>query len=171
MIPTRTCYYDYIKRNNSWCNNKVKWENRVREFYMSELVRLSISLERPLYETLEEMVRHSKYENRSEYLRDLIRDKVVADQWENAEEALGVITLIYNHHQRELSEKITNAQHHHHHLVLATTHVHLNSDLCAEMIMAKGKADNIRNLADTLRKQRGVLHLGLTMSSTGENLH
>lgn len=138
---------------------------------MSELVRLSISLEDSLCNTLEEMVKKSKYNNRSEYIRDLIRDKMVAEQWEEADEVLGTITLVYNHHQRELSEKITHIQHHSHDNVLAATHVHLSHEICAEMIMVKGRAEAIRHLADTLRQQRGVLHSGLTMSSTGEKLH
>jgi CopG family nickel-responsive transcriptional regulator len=138
---------------------------------MSELVRLSISLEDSLCSTLEEMVKKSKYNNRSEYIRDLIRDKMVAEQWEEADEVLGTITLVYNHHQRELSEKITHIQHHSHDNVLAATHVHLSHEICAEMIMVKGRAEAIRHLADTLRQQRGVLHSGLTMSSTGEKLH
>jgi CopG family nickel-responsive transcriptional regulator len=138
---------------------------------MSELVRLSISLEDSLCSTLEEMVQKSKYKNRSEYIRDLIRDKLVAEQWEDADEVLGTITLVYNHHQRELSEKITHIQHHSHDNVLAATHVHLSHEICAEMIMVRGRAEDIRHLADTLRQQRGVLHSGLTMSSTGEKLH
>ena len=138
---------------------------------MCELVRLSISLESSLCKTLEEMVQKSKYKNRSEYIRDLIRDKIVAEQWEEAAEVLGTITLVYNHHQRELSEKITHIQHHSHDNVLAATHVHLSHDICAEMIMVKGSAENIRHLADSLRRQRGVLHCDLTMSSTGENLN
>ena len=138
---------------------------------MSELVRLSISLEDSLCSTLEEMVQKSKYKNRSEYIRDLIRDKLVTEQWAEADEVLGTITLVYNHHQRELSEKITHIQHHSHDNVLAATHVHLSHDICAEMIMVRGRAEAIRHLADTLRQQRGVLHSGLTMSSTGEKLH
>jgi CopG family nickel-responsive transcriptional regulator len=138
---------------------------------MSELVRLSISLEESLCTTLEAMVTKSKYKNRSEYIRDLIRDKIVAEQWEVADEVLGTITMVYNHHQRELSEKINDIQHHNHNQVLVATHVHLSHEICAEMIMVKGSSENVRHLADSLRQQRGVLHCCLTMSSTGENLH
>ncbi|MFA7230568.1 MAG: nickel-responsive transcriptional regulator NikR [Victivallaceae bacterium] len=137
---------------------------------MPELVRLSISLEEPLCEKLDKMVKTSGYSNRSEYIRDMIRDRMVSEQWEKSEEVLGTITLIYNHHQRELSEKITDIQHQHHETVLASTHVHLSHEICAEMIMVKGEAGNIAKLADTLRQQRGVLHSGLTMSSSGQEL-
>lgn len=137
---------------------------------MTELIRLSISLEKPLCEKLDKMVKTSGYSNRSEYIRDLIRDRMVTDQWEKSEEVLGTITLIYNHHQRELSEKITDIQHNHHEQVLASTHIHLSHEICAEMIMVKGVAENISRLADILRQQRGVLHSGLTMSSSGQEL-
>ena len=137
---------------------------------MSELVRLSISLEEPLCEKLDKMIKASGYSNRSEYIRDLIRDRIVTDRWEKSEEVLGTITLIYNHHQRELSEKITDIQHHHHEEVLASTHVHLSPEICAEMIMVKGAAESVSRLADVLRRQRGVLHSGLTMSSSGQEL-
>ena len=137
---------------------------------MTELIRLSISLEKPLCEKLDKMVKTSGYSNRSEYIRDLIRDRMVSEQWEKSEEVLGTITLIYNHHQRELSEKITDIQHNHHEQVMASTHIHLSHEICAEMIMVKGIAENISRLADILRQQRGVLHSGLTMSSSGQEL-
>jgi CopG family nickel-responsive transcriptional regulator len=137
---------------------------------MPELIRLSISLEKPLCEKLDKMVKTSGYGNRSEYIRDLIRDRMVSEQWQKSEEVLGTITLIYNHHQRELSEKITDIQHNYHDQVLASTHVHLSHEICAEMIMVKGIAEDISRLADILRQQRGVLHSGLTMSSSGQEL-
>lgn len=137
---------------------------------MSELVRISISLEDTLCENLEKMTIAAGYKNRSEYIRDMIRDRFVQDQWDNSDEVLGTVTIVYNHHQRELSERLNNIQHHNHDHVLAATHVHLTHELCAEMIMVRGRAESIRKLADTLRQQRGVLHSGLTMSSTCEQL-
>ncbi len=137
---------------------------------MAELVRISISLEDNLCENLEKMTLAAGYKNRSEYIRDMIRDRFVQDQWDNSDEVLGTVTIVYNHHQRELSERLNNIQHHNHDHVLAATHVHLTHELCAEMIMVRGRAESIRKLADTLRQQRGVLHSGLTMSSTCEQL-
>lgn len=137
---------------------------------MSELVRLSFSIEQPLVDRLEHLVKTSHYDNRSEFIRDMIRAKVVAQEWENDEEALGTITLVYNHHSRLLNEKLIDLQHHHHALVLATTHVHLDEHLCAEMIMVKGRAQEIRELTDLLQQPRGVLHVTLSMTSTGKRL-
>ncbi len=137
---------------------------------MPELVRLSFSIEQPLVEKLEDMVQKHNYSNRSEFIRDMIRAKLVEQAWENNEEALGTITLIYDHHARLLNEKLTDVQHHHHTLVLATTHVHLDQHLCAEMIMVKGKASEIRSLADLLQQPKGVLHSTLSMTSTGKQI-
>ncbi len=138
---------------------------------MSELVRLSISLEKPLADRLERMVRGSRYTNRSEFIRDLIRQRLVEQQWaDERREVVGTITLIYDHHARQLSDRLIDIQHDHHDQILATTHVHLSHDHCAEMIMVRGQAGRIRRLADDLRKQRGVLHAGLTMSAPGAAL-
>lgn len=137
---------------------------------MSDLIRLSISLEKPLLDRLERLVRQSKYANRSEFIRDLIRARLVEQEWQKNQEALGTVTLIYDHHKRRLGEKLTRLQHQHHHAVLAATHIHLTEDLCAEMVMVKGSAARIKELADLLRQQKGVLHAELSMSSTGKNL-
>jgi len=135
---------------------------------MSDLIRLSFSIEPPLVEKLEQLVKNSHYVNRSEFIRDLIRAKVVAQEWENNEEALGTITLLYNHQSRLLNEKLIESQHHHHAMILATTHIHLDEQLCAEMIMVKGRASEIRELANVLQQPKGVLHATLSMTSTGK---
>jgi len=135
---------------------------------MSDLVRASFSIEPALLEQLEQLVSSSHYENRSEFIRDLIRAKLVSQQWENNEEALGTITLLYNHHSRLLNEKLIELQHHHHAMILATTHVHLDEHLCAEMIMIRGRAHEIRELLNLLQQPKGVLHATLSMTTTGK---
>jgi len=138
---------------------------------MSDLVRLSISLERSLLNKLERLVKASRYTNRSEFIRDLIRQRLVHDQWEDeTQEVLGTITLLYDHHVRDLTERSVDIQHHHHQAILATTHIHLSHDLCAEMIMVRGPARHVRRIAAELQGQRGVLHADLCMSSTGRSL-
>lgn len=142
-----------------------------RSFIVSELVRLSISLEQPLMRQLERLVKKSGYANRSEFVRDMIRRRLVEEQWsDERQEVVGTITMIYDHHARQLSDKIVDIQHDYHDRVLATTHVHLSHDLCAEMIMIRGQADEIREISNRLRQLRGVLHAELAMSSTGEKL-
>jgi CopG family nickel-responsive transcriptional regulator len=137
---------------------------------MSSLVRFSLSLEKALLDRLETLAGKRGYENRSEFVRDMIRDRLVDQEWRESGEVVGTITLVYDHHRRELSNRLTSLQHHHHDMIKATTHVHLDDDLCAEMIIARGAAGEISGLADELRRQKGVLHAALSLSSTGRNL-
>lgn len=137
---------------------------------MSDLVRVSMSIEQPLLDRLEGLVKASRYTNRSEFIRDMIRERLVQQAWEGNQEGVGTVTLVYNHHKRRLSQKLTELQHHHHTKVLAATHVHLDEALCAETILMRGRAREIRHLADQLRQQKGVLHATLSISSTGRDL-
>jgi len=137
---------------------------------MPELVRLSVSLEDPLYQQLEELVEASGYENRSEFIRDLIRQKIVEDEWQAGDEVLATIHLVYDHHAGQLSAKLTHIQHHHDAQVLATTHIHLDHHLCAEMIMVRGVAADVRALANEMRRLKGVLAADVAMTSTAKNL-
>ncbi|MBN2448528.1 MAG: nickel-responsive transcriptional regulator NikR [Phycisphaerae bacterium] len=138
---------------------------------MSDLMRLSISLEKQLADRLERLVTGSRYTNRSEFVRDMIRERLVEQQWADEQrEVIGTVTMLYDHHTRQLTERLMDIQHRFHDEVLATTHVHLSHDLCAEMIMVRGAAAHIRQLVDELRQQRGVLHAALAMGSTGEAL-
>lgn len=137
---------------------------------MTDLSRFSISIEKRLLERLEGLVKKSNYANRSEFVRDLLRERLVEEEWKSNEEVVGTITLVYDHDTRELSKKLTRLQHHHHDLVLASTHVHLDEHMCAEMVLAKGKAGKIEEVANLLRQQKGVLHASLSLSSTGKDL-
>jgi CopG family nickel-responsive transcriptional regulator len=138
---------------------------------MPGIVRLSISLEKPLLDQLERLVKASRYTNRSEYLRDLIRQRLVEQEWsDQRQEVSGTITMVYDHRSRLLSDKLVEIQHEHHRHVLAATHVHLSRRLCAEMIMVRGSASSLHALVDKLRQQRGVLHAELGMSTTGKHL-
>ncbi|MCU0290448.1 MAG: nickel-responsive transcriptional regulator NikR [Thermoanaerobaculaceae bacterium] len=137
---------------------------------MPDLERLSFSLERPLLERLERLREEAGYGNRSELLRDMIRGRLVDRAWELDGEAVGTITLVYDHHARRLNERLTELQHDHHEVILATTHVHLDHHHCVEVILVRGRAGRIRAIADALGKQKGVLHAGLSMSSTGQEL-
>jgi len=137
---------------------------------MSELTRLSMSLEQPLLQQLEQLVAEHGYANRSEYIRDLIREQLVQREWQQDEQVVGTITLLYNHLQRQLSERLTQLQHHHHHQIMATTHIHLDETMCVEMILARGRASELRHLLSHLQQQRGVVHATLSMTSTGGQL-
>ena len=146
--------------------------NGIREakIVMGGVARLSFSIEKPLLKRLERLVREGRYANRSEFIRDMIRDRLVQREWKQNEEAVGTITLLYDHHKRGITQRLTHLQHHHHHVILASTHVHLDEALCAEVIVVKGRALDIKRLADLLHQQKGVLHAALSVSSTGKEL-
>ena len=137
---------------------------------MSDLARVSLSLEESLLESLEKLVGENGYENRSEYIRDLIREQLTREEWKSGGEVIGTLTLIYNHHQRGVTEKLVELQHHSGEHVLASTHVHLSHEICAEMIMLRGQGSGIVRLANAMKKLRGVLHAELAMSTTGEHI-
>ena len=137
---------------------------------MAELVRLSLSLEKPLLRRLQQLLKAGKYTNRSEFIRDLIRQRLVEQHWQRDQQVLATVTLVYDHHTRGLSAKLIDLQHHYHGAVMASTHVHLDERICAEVIILKGRAQKITELTELLRQQKGVLHAALSMSATGRSL-
>ena len=134
---------------------------------MSDLVRMSFTIDRSLYEQIEGLMKAGRCTNRSEFLRDLIREHLVARQWEANKETLCTLTLVYDHHKRRLAEKLTDIQHRHHGSVLAAMHVHLDEDLCAEAVLMKGRANDLIHVSDEMRRQKGVLHAVLSQSTAG----
>ena len=137
---------------------------------MSDLVRLTFSLEPSLADAMHRALSKHGYENRSEFLRDLIRQRLVEDQWHSDQEVVASVTMIYSHHTPGLSDWLTHVQHEHHNAVLATMHVHLDEHLCAEVTLMRGKASELKHLADNLQRRKGVLHAAVSMSTTGEGL-
>lgn len=138
---------------------------------MGNLVRVSLSIEEELLDSLEKMVSEKGYENRSEFFRDMIRENMTRGKWERGGEVLGTLTVVYNHHRHGLTEKLVELQHHCGENVLASTHVHLSHEICAEMIMLKGKAEGIIKLGNEIKRLCGVLSAELAMSTTGDDIH
>lgn len=135
------------------------------------LKRFSISLEENLLESFDHYIRAQSYNNRSEAIRDLIRKSLVRQAWDGDANVMGVITLVYDHHQHQLQEKVTEVQHDHHHQIVSTTHVHMDHHNCLEVIIVRGNAKEVQELADRLIALRGVRDGNLAMSSTGKDLH
>ena len=134
---------------------------------MSELVRFGVSLERGLLEKFDRLIRGRKYTNRSEALRDLIRQEMVKKEWEEGGEVAGAITFIYDHHKRDLLNRITDIQHDHQGIIISAQHVHLDHDNCLEIVAVKGRARDVQNLADSLKSVKGVRHGTLSMTGIG----
>ncbi|MBU1124997.1 MAG: nickel-responsive transcriptional regulator NikR [Candidatus Omnitrophica bacterium] len=137
---------------------------------MAKLIRFGVSLEEELLKKFDSLLHRKRYTNRSEAIRDLIREDLVRQEWQGDGEISGAITLIYDHHKRELLEKITDIQHHYQKAIISTQHIHLDHHNCLEIIAVKGDAKKAQELADTLRSIKGVKHGTLSMSSTGRNL-
>ncbi len=135
------------------------------------LKRFTVSMEEDLLDDFDSFTRERNYQNRSEALRDLIRKRIIEKQWEADKNVMGVISLVYDHHQHGLQEKVTELQHDFHHQIVSTTHVHMDHDNCLEVIIVHGKAGDVRSLADSLITLRGVRNGNLAMSSTGKDLH
>lgn len=135
------------------------------------LKRFSISLEDNLLEIFDKHIKSRSYNNRSEAIRDLIRKAFVKEEWEADKKVMGVISLVYDHHQHKLQEKVTEVQHDYHHHIVSTTHVHMDHNNCLEVIIVKGKAKEVQELADRLIALKGVRDGNLAMSSTGKALH
>jgi CopG family nickel-responsive transcriptional regulator len=135
------------------------------------LKRFSISLDEKLLDQFDNYIRPRGYSNRSEAVRDMIRKALVSEEWEQDSEVVGVVTIVYNHHQPQLQEKITELQHKYHHQITSTTHVHMENHNCLEVTIVKGRASQVRELAERLIALRGVKDGNLAMSSTGGHLH
>jgi len=134
------------------------------------LVRFGVSLPGELSQRFDALCRRKKYTNRSEAIRDLIRHALVEEEIEGDALVIGVLNLLYDHHKRELQEKLTLFQHNHHDKFISTTHVHLDHDNCLEVILLKGQAREIKLIADQMIAVTGVKHGQVYLTSTGKEL-
>lgn len=137
---------------------------------MDELVRFGVSLDRRLLEEFDRHIRRRRYTNRSEALRDLIRDNLVGAEWNDDKETVGTVTFVYDHHVRDLTSKLTDIQHDCHGQILSGMHVHLDHNHCLEVLVVKGKGTEIKKVADALVSVKGVKHGKLTMTTTAKTL-
>jgi CopG family nickel-responsive transcriptional regulator len=134
---------------------------------MKSLTRFGVSIESDLLRRFDRLIDGSGYRNRSEAFRDLIRARLVEeDVHDESTPALGVLSLVYDHHKRELEEKLTDLQHHHHMSVIAATHVHVDHDNCLEVILLRGKVGALHHIANALSSLKGVKHSKLVLTST-----
>ncbi len=137
---------------------------------MSSLVRTGISLERELLADFDRLIARKGYGSRSEAIRDLVREHSVEADVARNKVVVGALTVVYDHHQPRLSERLIAAQHHYHGKVLATTHVHLDARHCLEVVIVKGRSAEVQHLADHILSLRGVKHGKLVMTTTGKPL-
>lgn len=138
---------------------------------MSSITRFGVSIESQLIKKFDTLLARKGYATRSEAIRDMIRDTLVEQEWESGKhETVGTITIVYNHHTRELEHALTEMQHKSFHQIISTLHVHLDAHNCLEVLVVKGRSHDIQNIADRLIGTKGVKHGKLTMTTTGKEL-
>jgi len=138
---------------------------------MDKVLRFGVSIPKELVRAFDARIRGKGYSNRSEAIRDIMRDYLVEGEWESGQgEVVGTVTIVYDHHVRELSNVLTNLQHGFHDAILCTTHVHLDEHNCLEVVVVKGTSEQVRAIADRLISTRGVKHGKLVCTTSGECL-
>jgi CopG family transcriptional regulator, nickel-responsive regulator len=136
---------------------------------VSSLVRFSVSLESDLLARFDRHCEQGKFPTRSEAIRQLLHDTLTEQAFaEGAEDIAGTITLVYDHHRPNLSQRLLELQHRHGGIVLATTHVHLAHDSCLEVIIMRGPAAALLETAAELRGLKGIRTGQLVLAATGE---
>jgi len=138
---------------------------------LEDVIRFGVSMESKLLQKFDELIKQKNYNNRSEAIRDLIRDFIVENQQESEDtEMIGTITYVFNHEVRELNDKLTEMQHRHFKNVISTMHVHLDEHNCLEVMIVKGTSKTITKIADEIISTKGVKHGKLVMTTTGKNI-
>ena len=139
---------------------------------MGNTVRFGISLDEKLLASFDDLIEEKRYMNRSEAIRDLIRASLVENRIASEDAVVvGTVTLVYNHHVRDLSDKLTEHQHAHHDQIVSALHVHLDAHNCLEVLVVRGMSRQVKQIADELIGVKGVKHGKLVMTTTGDELH
>ena len=137
---------------------------------MANITRFGISLEKDLLKKFDSSLKEKTYQNRSEAIRDLIRESLIKKEWLESRNVAGAIILVYDHHKRELVDRILDIQHNYSKYIISSQHVHLDHNNCLEMIAVKGNAKDLVNLANKLKVIKGVKHGELAMTTTGKKI-
>ncbi len=138
---------------------------------MAKITRFSVSAEAELLEKFDGIIGKMDYKSRSEAIRDLIRERLVSEEWKEEEkETVGILGLVYGHEIRELTETLNRIQHQYIETIISSAHIHLNHHNCLEVIILKGKSVLIKKIADELLSTRNVKHGKLIMTTTGSGI-
>jgi Predicted transcriptional regulators containing the CopG/Arc/MetJ DNA-binding domain and a metal-binding domain len=138
---------------------------------MGKTIRFGVSLDSDLLDRFDALCDGRGYQNRSEAVRDLIRNALVQQEWEDGNrEVAATLTLVYDHHKSDLAQRITTAQHDAHHLIVTTLHVHLDHHNCLEVLVLKGPGREVKALGQLLVSTKGVMFGKLSLATTGQDL-
>lgn len=134
-------------------------------------MRFGVAMDDDLLAKFDKVIESKSYENRSEAIRDLVRNLLVEEEWAAGDaETVGTITLVYDHHVHDLQDTLTDLQHNLHEDIISSIHVHLDAHNCLEVLIVKGQGGAIKAAADRLIGTKGVKHGRLTMTTTGQAL-
>ncbi|HEX2949849.1 MAG TPA: nickel-responsive transcriptional regulator NikR, partial [Armatimonadota bacterium] len=137
---------------------------------MSTLERFGVSMEDDLLQQFDALIERRRYSSRSEAIRDLVRQELVNEEWTDpAVEVVGTVTIVYEHHEHELANVLTDMQHQYHQSITCATHIHLDAHNCLEVIVLRGQSRTVRDIADALISTRGVKHGQLVCTTTGKD--
>ena len=136
----------------------------------NELARFSVAMPEDLLMRFDGFVaRRGLAKNRSEVVRDLVREALIAEEAElPGTEVMGTLTIVFNHHSHDVQEKLHHIQHAHYTEVVSTTQVHLDAEDCLEVIILRGEATDVRDIADVILGTKGVKNGGLVVTTTGQ---
>jgi len=138
---------------------------------MSNLIRFGVSIEADLLGQFDELISRRGYSNRSEAIRDLIRAALVEEEWQRGTyRTVGAVCIVYDHHVGDITHRLLHVQHKYPDKIVSTLHVHLDEHNCFEIIVLRGRARDIKTIADHLISLRGVKHGQLVMGTTGQRL-
>lgn len=138
---------------------------------MEEVSRFGVSMPEGLLNKFDKLISFKGYANRSKAICDLIREKIVEEEWKFADkETVGTVTIVYDHHVKEATDILTHLQHDNYANILSNLHIHLDHHNCLEVLIVKGKAKEIKKISDKIIAAKGVKHGKLTMTTTGKEL-
>ncbi|MEA3493133.1 MAG: nickel-responsive transcriptional regulator NikR [Candidatus Margulisiibacteriota bacterium] len=137
---------------------------------MSNIERFGISAPEDLLEKFDKISLQRGYTSRSEAIRDLMRDNIVEQSIAEDKEVVGTVTIVYNHHTRALADKLTDMQHDFYKNIISSTHIHMDHHNCLEILVVKGKAQNVKDIGNRLISTKGVKHGKLVVTATGKEI-
>ena len=139
---------------------------------MGKLTRFGVAMDEDLLDRFDRLVeRRGTHANRSEAVRDLVRDALVESEWEDSdEEIVGTVTMVFDHHASDLSERLDSLQHAHHDKIVSSMHIHLDAHNCLEVLVVRGTSAQLHAIADGLLGTKGVKHGKLVLTTTGQHL-
>lgn len=123
---------------------------------MGEIIRFGVSLEKNLLKRFDEFIREENYPTRSKAISDLIQDTLTKREWIKSKNVFGSITLFYNHHKRELTDKLVDLQHNFNDIIISNLHVHVDKDNCLELIAFKGNSIRVEELNKNLKNIKNL---------------